>query len=59
MVRAEDFGVDAVQYTVIAELEKKVGIDFFVNLPGRIGKKEAADLEARDPVSSSVWRLNQ
>ena len=42
----------------IDELEKKTGIDFFVNLPHAIGKKEAAQVEARDPASLTVWKLN-
>ena len=41
----------------VDELEKKTGMDFFVNLPGKIGQRESAALEARDPASSSVWRL--
>ena len=39
----------------IDELEEKTGLDFFVNLPAKIGEDAAARLEAQDPVSSSVW----
>ena len=41
----------------IDELEKKTGLDFFVNLAGKIGKDEAAAVEAADPSESSVWGL--
>ena len=33
----------------IDELEEKVGFDFFVNLEGKIGKDQAAAVEAKDP----------
>ena len=33
----------------IDELEEKVGFDFFVNLEGKIGKDNAAAVEAQDP----------
>lgn len=39
----------------IDELEEMTGIDFFVNLPAKIGADQAAKLEAADPASSSVW----
>ncbi len=39
----------------IDELENKTGIDFFVNLPAKIGADQAAKLEAADPANSSVW----
>lgn len=39
----------------IDELEKITGIDFFVNLPAKVGEQQAAKLEAADPASSSVW----
>mgnify|MGYP003307717185 CR=1 FL=1 len=41
----------------IDELEEKTGLDFFVNLAGKIGKDEAAAIEAADPSESSVWGL--
>ena len=39
----------------IDELEEMTGIDFFVNLPAKIGADQAAKLEAADPANSSVW----
>ena len=39
----------------IDELEAMTGIDFFVNLPAKIGEEQAAKLEAVDPANSSVW----
>ena len=39
----------------IDELEEMTGIDFFVNLPAKIGEDQAAKLEAADPAGSSVW----
>lgn len=48
--------IKAVSMTV-KELEEKTGLDFFVNLAGKIGKDEAAAVEAADPSESSVWGL--
>ncbi len=39
----------------IDELEAMTGIDFFVNLPAKIGADQAAKIEAADPATSSVW----
>ena len=39
----------------IDELEELTGIDFFVNLPAKVGEEQAAKLEAADPADSSVW----
>ena len=39
----------------IDELEEKTGLDFFVNLPAKVGEEQAAKLEAQDPANSSVW----
>lgn len=39
----------------IDELEAITGIDFFVNLPAKVGEAQAAKLEAADPANSSVW----
>lgn len=39
----------------IDELEKITGMDFFVNLPAKVGADQAAKIEAADPASSSVW----
>ena len=39
----------------IDELEAITGIDFFVNLPAKLGEDQAAKIEAADPALSSVW----
>lgn len=39
----------------IDELEAITGIDFFVNLPAKVGADQAAKIEAADPATSSVW----
>jgi len=39
----------------IDELEKKMGIDFFVNLPGAVGKENADAVEAEDPKTVDFW----
>lgn len=39
----------------IDELEEITGIDFFVNLPAKIGEGAAAQLEAADPADSAMW----
>ena len=41
----------------IDELEEKTGLDFFVNLAGKIGTDKAAAVEAQSPASYSVWGL--
>jgi len=41
----------------VDELEDVTGLDFFVNLPEKLGEKRAAELEAEDPVTNSVWGL--
>ena len=39
----------------IDELEKKIGIDLFANLPAAIGEDAAAKVEAEDPTTVSWW----
>lgn len=39
----------------IDELEEITGMDFFVNLPAKVGEAEAAKIEAADPAQSAVW----
>lgn len=39
----------------IDDLEKITGLDFFVNLPAKIGADQAAQLEAADPADSAMW----
>lgn len=41
----------------IDALEAKVGVDFFVNLPARIGETAAANVEAADPSKAAFWGL--
>ena len=39
----------------VDELEEMTGIDFFVNLPAKVGEAQAARIEAADPAGSPVW----
>lgn len=39
----------------IDRLEEITGMDFFVNLPAKLGEEQAARIEAADPAVSSVW----
>ncbi len=39
----------------IDALEEKLGIDFYVNLPAKVGEAKAKELEAQDPKSSNIW----
>lgn len=39
----------------VDDLEKKTGIDFFVNLPAKVGEETAAKIEAEDPAKVSWW----
>lgn len=39
----------------IDSLETKLGIDFFVNLPGAVGADKAAEIEAKDPKTLEWW----
>lgn len=39
----------------IDELEEMTGIDFFVNLPAKIGADQATKVESAIPANSSVW----
>lgn len=41
----------------IDELEERTGLDFFVNLPDKIGADDAAAVESQDPTALSVWGL--
>ncbi len=40
----------------ISELEEKVGVNFFVNLPAKVGTKKAAEIEETKP-SADLWPL--
>ncbi len=39
----------------VDDLEKKLNIDFFVNLPDKVGEDLAAKIEAEDPAKVSWW----
>lgn len=39
----------------IRELERKTGVDFFVNLPAIVGDKMAETIETEDPTQLSYW----
>ena len=39
----------------VDQLEEITGMDFFVNLPAKVGAAQAAKIEAADPANSSVW----
>lgn len=41
----------------VDELEEILGMDFFVNLPAKLGEERAAALEAEDPLTNSIWGL--
>ena len=41
----------------VDELEEMLGMDFFVNLPAKLGEERAAALEAEDPMTNSIWGL--
>ena len=41
----------------VDSLETVTGLDFFVNLPDKLGEKRAKELEAEDPATNSVWGL--
>lgn len=38
----------------VDELEEMLGMDFFVNLPEKLGEERAAALEAEDPLTNSI-----
>ncbi len=39
----------------VDDLEEKTGIDFFVNLPAKVGEETAAKIEAENPAKVSWW----
>ena len=39
----------------VDELEKMTGVDFFVNLPAKVGADQAAKIEAADPANVALW----
>lgn len=51
----DDANVTSSYSMSIDELEAKLGIDLFVNLPNVIGEAAAAEVEAQDPKKVSWW----
>lgn len=51
----DDAAVDSSYSMSIDDLEKKLGIDLFVNLPARIGEEAAAKVEAENPRNINWW----
>lgn len=47
--------VDSRYSMSVDDLEKRLGIDFFVNLPAKIGEDAAAKVEAEDPAKITWW----
>ena len=47
--------VDSRYSMSVDDLEKRLGIDFFVNLPAKIGEDAAAKVEAEDPAKIAWW----
>lgn len=47
--------IDSKYSMSVKDLEKKVGMDFFVNLPVVVGEEMAAKIESEDPSKVSWW----
>lgn len=47
--------IDSKYSMSVKNLEKKVGMDFFVNLPAVVGEEMAAKIESEDPSKVSWW----
>lgn len=47
--------IDSKYSMLVKDLEKKVGMDFFVNLPAVVGEEMAAKIESEDPSKVSWW----
>lgn len=47
--------IDSKYSMPVKDLEKKVGMDFFVNLPVVVGEEMAAKIESEDPSKVSWW----
>ena len=51
--------ITSAETMTIDQLEEKLGMDFFVNLPAKIGAAQAAAVESQDPTKyPSVWNIN-
>lgn len=53
--KAYSGGIQKSHSMSIDRLEEITGIDFFANLPAKVGEKSAADIEKVDPTNSNVW----
>lgn len=53
--RSYSGGVQKEHSMSIDKLEQMTGIDFFVNLPEKVGADQAAKIEAEDPTNVSLW----
>ena len=53
--RAYSGGIQKSHSMSIDKLEEKTGIDFFANLPAKVGEATAANIEKQDPATSNVW----
>ncbi len=53
----KDYGAATVRSVSMSidELEEIVGIDFFVNLPTKLGVEKAAEIEAQNPDNIAIW----
>lgn len=52
--------ITAAETMSVDQLEAKLGMDFFVNLPAKIGDAKAAAVEAQDPLSyMTVWNIKE
>lgn len=47
--------IDSKYSMSVKDLEKKVGMDFFVNLPAVVGEEMAAKIESENPSKVSYW----
>ena len=47
--------IDSSYSMSVDDLEEKLGIDFFVNLPAKVGEDVAARIEAEDPKDVTWW----
>lgn len=47
--------IDSSYSMSVDDLEEKLGIDFFVNLPAKVGEDVAARIEAEEPKSVTWW----
>ena len=53
--KAYSVGLSEEHSMSVDELEKMTGVDFFVNLPAKVGADQAAKIEAADPANVALW----